>query len=132
MNFHKKGIDMDDFNEVITEENVYNIGNTSTSKLSPVEQVKNTIRLVAYDICDHKRLRLVARACIDYGVRVEKSVFECDLDDKVFERFWNHLLKIIDTKEDSLVAYKICRACIKDVRSAGIFERPRTHNAYIF
>lgn len=121
---------MDDFNELITEENVYSIGNTS--KVIPVDQVKNTIRLVAYDICNHKRLRLVARACIDYGVRVEKSVFECDLDDKVFERFWGELLKIINPAEDSIVAYKICRACIKDVRSAGIFERPVSQKAYIF
>ena len=31
-----------------------------------------------------------------------------------------------------IVAYKICRACIKDVRSAGIFERPVSQKAYIF
>ena len=42
------------------------------------------LHLIAYDIASDKRLRRVARICEDYGIRVEKSVFECDLSDGDF------------------------------------------------
>ncbi len=37
--------------------------------------------LVSYDICEPKRLRLVARTMEGFGVRLQYSVFECPLDD---------------------------------------------------
>ena len=40
-----------------------------------------TTYLVCYDICDEKRLRRVAEICSDFGVRLQYSVFECDLND---------------------------------------------------
>lgn len=118
--------------EQMDDDSTYNVGQTNHSTLHSLGVVKNTIRLIAYDICSPKRLRHVARTCIDYGVRIEKSVFECDLDDKDFSIFWSRLMNIINPEEDSLIAYKVCRACIKDVQTGGIVERPIVHNAYIF
>ena len=46
------------------------------------------LRIVAYDISNPKRLRRVALACLDYGIRIEKSVFECDLRNDQFEELW--------------------------------------------
>jgi hypothetical protein len=43
------------------------------------KEVLHMLHLVAYDISDPKRLSRVARVCKDYGIRVEYSVFECDL-----------------------------------------------------
>ncbi len=45
------------------------------------------LRIVAYDIVSASRLRRVARVCTDYGVRVEKSVFECRLSNEQFDVF---------------------------------------------
>ena len=36
--------------------------------------------IVCYDICDDRRLRKVAEICSDFGVRLQYSVFECDLN----------------------------------------------------
>jgi CRISPR-associated protein Cas2 len=77
------------------------------------------LSLVAYDICEPKRLRQVARVCEDYGVRVQYSIFECRLEEREFERFWDCLLAEIDPAEDRLVAYKIDARCAKETLTAG-------------
>ena len=50
------------------------------------------LRLIVYDIADARRLHKVAEVCKDYGIRIEYSVFECDLDERVFQTFWECLL----------------------------------------
>lgn len=52
--------------------------------------------LVCYDICDDKRLRKVFQTCRDFGVHLQYSIFECDLNpaEKVaFETLLNNLIK---------------------------------------
>jgi len=77
------------------------------------------LTVVAYDICNHKRLAKVAKICENYGVRVQYSVFECHLDEDEFNDFWLELLAEIDEEEDRLVAYKIDARCAKDTLTAG-------------
>lgn len=78
------------------------------------------LTLVAYDICDPKRLARVAHVCEDYGVRVQYSIFECRLDDDEFNSFWLKLLEKIDDSEDRLVAYKIDARSAKETMTAGV------------
>lgn len=89
------------------------------------------LRLVVYDIADARRLRKVAEVCKDYGIRIEYSVFECDLEERIFQAFWERLLGLIDLKEDRLIAYRICAECAANIRSAGVVERPQKTSAYI-
>ncbi len=77
------------------------------------------LSLVAYDITEPRRLARVARVCEDYGVRVQYSVFECQLDEDEFTDFWLELLEVIDEKEDRLVAYKIDARSAKETLTAG-------------
>lgn len=77
------------------------------------------LTVVAYDICDHRRLARVAGVCEDFGVRVQYSVFECHLDEDEFNEFWLRLLAEIDEEEDRLVAYKIDARCAKETLTAG-------------
>jgi len=77
------------------------------------------LTLVAYDICEHRRLSRVAKVCEDYGVRVQYSLFECRLEEGEFEDFWLKLLEVIDEKEDRLVAYKIDAKSAKQTLTAG-------------
>ena len=68
--------------------------------------------LIAYDVSTtdksgQKRLRRVARACEDYGVRVQKSVFECQLGRTEWAMLRNRLLEEIDPQEDSLRIYHL-------------------------
>ena len=77
------------------------------------------LTLVAYDICEPKRLVRVARVCEDFGVRVQYSLFECRLDEREFLDFWLKLLCEIDENEDRVVAYKIDARSAKETLTAG-------------
>lgn len=66
--------------------------------------------LVTYDVstitpAGRRRLNQVAKACKDYGVRAQKSVFECDIDPSQWEFLKTTLLDIIKQDEDSLRCY---------------------------
>ncbi len=66
--------------------------------------------LVSYDVSTttkegRKRLRRVAQACLDYGQRVQNSVFECQLDPEKWARLRIRLMQEYDPKEDSLRFY---------------------------
>jgi CRISPR-associated protein Cas2 len=68
--------------------------------------------LVTYDVrTDSKegkrRLRRVARACEDWGQRVQFSVFECDLDPAQWTALRARLIDIIDPESDSLRFYQL-------------------------
>jgi CRISPR-associated protein Cas2 len=52
-----------------------------------------------------RRLRRVARACEDYGTRVQKSVFECQIGQKEWVQLRERLLREIKADEDSLRFY---------------------------
>ena len=52
-----------------------------------------------------RRLRNIAKTCLDYGVRVQNSVFECEVDPAQFVVLKNRLIEIFDPREDSLRFY---------------------------
>lgn len=66
--------------------------------------------LITYDVNTQtekgrKRLRQVAKVCVDYGQRVQNSVFECPVDPVQFAQLRKKLEAIIDVSEDSLRYY---------------------------
>lgn len=70
--------------------------------------------LVTYDVdtiseTGQKRLRMVAKACQDYGQRVQNSVFECDVTEAQFTLLKNRIEGIIDKKLDSIRFYFLKR-----------------------
>ncbi|RYD75156.1 MAG: CRISPR-associated endonuclease Cas2 [Verrucomicrobiaceae bacterium] len=77
------------------------------------------LRLIAYDITCPKRLRRIATACEDYGLRIQKSLFECWLEHDRFDQLWQRLNELIDPSTDSLAAYVIDESCVDRRRSAG-------------
>lgn len=66
--------------------------------------------LVCYDVSTmeakgQRRLRRVAKACKDYGQRVQFSVFECEIDPAQWVILRQRLIDGIDTEHDSLRFY---------------------------
>ncbi len=66
--------------------------------------------LVSYDVstetaAGRRRLRRVARACLDFGQRVQFSVFECAVDPAQWAALKDRLIKEIDPGSDSLRFY---------------------------
>ncbi len=71
--------------------------------------------LITYDVNTttpegERRLRRVARACVDYGRRVQQSVFECSLTQSQMEQLRNRLLSEMDPAQDSLRIYRLPEA----------------------
>ncbi len=75
--------------------------------------------VVSYDIPNDRRRTRVARVLLDYGSRVQYSVFECRIEAKHYERMCARLKKEIDEKEDSVRFYQLCQACLKTVKIIG-------------
>ena len=66
--------------------------------------------LITYDVntqtaSGRKRLRKVARECVNYGQRVQNSVFECVMDSAKCRQVKDILEKIIDKEKDSIRFY---------------------------
>ena len=68
--------------------------------------------LVTYDVATDdtagaRRLRQVAKLCVQYGQRVQGSVFECLVDPSQYEALKHAIEKIIDDKKDSVLFYNL-------------------------
>lgn len=66
--------------------------------------------LITYDVCvttpgGSRRLRNIAKTCLDYGVRVQNSVFECEVNPAQLVVLKNALTELFDPNEDSLRFY---------------------------
>ena len=110
----------------------YKVGETVLEYDPSKEVYKHMLHLVAYDISCPRRLRKVAKTCEDFGIRVEYSVFECDLEEERFSRLWRALSEIIDKEADRILAYRICGACVARIESVGSVVRPGRPLLYIF
>lgn len=80
--------------------------------------------LITYDVevtseTGSKRLRKVAKACQDYGQRVQNSVFECVVDEATFIRLKAKISSIIDHEKDSIRFYFLGRNWQNKVEQMG-------------
>lgn len=80
--------------------------------------------LITYDVstvttAGRRRLRRAAKACLDYGQRVQNSVFECLLDASQLVTVRARLLEIIDPETDSLRIYILGREWDQRVEHHG-------------
>jgi CRISPR-associated protein Cas2 len=83
--------------------------------------------LITYDVstvekAGRRRLRRVAQACEDYGTRVQKSVFECQVGKSEWVLLRDRLLTEIKTDEDSLRFYFIDENSRSQIEHHGIKE----------
>lgn len=70
------------------------------------------LMLVTYDVntqdgAGRRRVRRVARACLDVGQRVQNSVFECEVDPARWAALRARLVDEIDRDKDSLRFYSL-------------------------
>ena len=80
--------------------------------------------LVTYDVETvnaegRRRLRRVAKQCVNYGQRVQNSVFECVVDPAQLAELKHRLESIIDTEKDSLRFYHLGNNWVKKVDHVG-------------
>ncbi len=75
--------------------------------------------IVSYDISDPLRLARIGKAMKDYGQRVLKSVFECQLDDVEYNNMKRNMKQLMELETDSVRYYFICEKCFKLNESIG-------------
>jgi len=80
--------------------------------------------IVSYDVSTEtakgrKRLRRVAQVCKNYGQRVQKSVFECQVNEMQLEKLRRDLLKEINYEEDNLRLYRLTEPRTDHVEEYG-------------
>ncbi len=83
--------------------------------------------LITYDVSTvsedgKKRLRKVAKECVNRGQRVQNSVFECLLDPAQFANLKHTLCSIIDEDKDSLRFYYLGKNWKRRVEHYGAKE----------
>lgn len=92
--------------------------------------------LITYDVntndaAGKKRLRQIAKKCVDYGQRVQNSVFECSLDAGQCRSLQAKLLSIIDPEKDSLRFYYLGNNYEKKVEHFGARQTYRPEDTLI-
>jgi len=80
--------------------------------------------LITYDVSvtsdgGQRRLRRIAKTCLDYGMRVQNSVFECEVTPAQFATLKNELLDIFDANEDSIRFYMLGKKGRQKVEHVG-------------
>ena len=84
--------------------------------------------LITYDIANtettagRRRLRHMAKICLDYGERVQYSVFECTVDAATYEILEAKLLEKMNKKVDNLRIYRLVEPLEKHIKEFGQFK----------
>jgi len=73
--------------------------------------------VIAYDIPDDRRRTRVARLLQNYGQRVQRSVFECDVTPQHYAALRLRLASAIRHDTDSVRYYTLCRACVGSIET---------------
>lgn len=79
--------------------------------------------VVAYDIPDSKRRNQVANILLDYGNRVQYSVFEVWLTGRTHRELHQRLGQVIDGTADSVRLYRLCADCRGGIRMLGTGQK---------
>lgn len=74
---------------------------------------------ISYDVSNPKRLCKVSKVLENFGIRIQYSFFECEMEKKVLIDLRDKLLSVLNLKEDSLRIYPLCEDCLKKTTSIG-------------
>ncbi len=86
--------------------------------------------VVVYDITDPRRLYRVARTLNRYGLRVQKSVYECDIDDRRYRELCTKLKSLLQGA-DSIISYRLLQSARKEeLIGEGADASPPTSKAH--
>ena len=75
--------------------------------------------LVLYDIADAKRLARAAAIVLDYGIRVQKSVYEVRLTRHALTALQRRLARVIKPEVDGVKIVPLCESCMARRTSTG-------------
>lgn len=82
--------------------------------------------IIAYDIADSRRFVKIGKLMEDYGVRVQKSIFEAEMDERTFNEMRARIERLIDKRVDGVKYFPLCDRCADRPIALGVCaESPR-------
>ncbi len=87
--------------------------------------------VITYDVTSDKRRTHLAKRLKDYLDRVQKSVFEGELDEVKLQAVEAQVVKAMDEEKDSVRIYPLCAACKRRIRIYGRGEVLKDPDVYI-
>ena len=93
--------------------------------------------LIAYDVKTstkegRKRLQKVAKLCVNYGQRVQNSVFECSVDQALVVEMKHELERIIDNDSDNIRIYHMGKNWERKIETLGRSESYNPDSGVLF
>lgn len=83
--------------------------------------------LISYDIASDRMRSKVAKKLLNYGKRVQYSVFECHIDIRMYQKLYSELIEIIvDEKQASIRFYymdKLAQTKITTIGTPSFFSK---------
>ena len=87
--------------------------------------------LVAYDVSDDAVRQRFVKVLLDYGQRVQESVFWIDAEDDLADRIRERLRSVARAETDSLWIVPVCAACARRIETLGPNRVPELPEYYI-
>lgn len=87
--------------------------------------------LICYDIADDRRRQRVANVLLDFGKRVQESVFWAELDEGLEARLLERLRGVMEETEDSVLLVPVCGGCRKQIVELGKADVPEVKDYYV-
>ncbi len=78
--------------------------------------------LVAYDVVDDRRRVRLAQRLTELLQRVQKSVFQGEVDARGLEEVYERIQQEVDLREDSVLVVRLCKACVASVDYLGVAQ----------
>lgn len=93
--------------------------------------------LITYDVntqtsAGRTRLRRVAKECVNFGQRVQNSVFEINLEYGKFILLKDRLIKLIDPETDNLRFYYLGNSWRKRIEQFGVEQKYDSEGVLLF
>ncbi len=67
--------------------------------------------IFCYDIAHPKRLNKIAKILEDFGIRIQKSIFQCEMRKDAMEQLERRIAAIVNKRKDSFFIYPLCEDC---------------------
>ncbi len=77
------------------------------------------LALISYDIVANRTRAKFHRYLKEFGLNTQKSIFECEIDRSALQRICEYAVENLDTEEDSLIVFTLCRRCQGSIAVSG-------------
>lgn len=88
--------------------------------------------VVCYDSADDNRRDRLVKVLLDYGQRVQESVFWLEGEEDLAQRIRERIAKVVNVEEDLLWIVPLCGGCAKRIEPMGKQGKPTIPEYYIY